>query len=98
MLFRSTKLEDVRKAAVSFLKETLDVRHLTVTKLQRADSGEGDWEAEAEVYLPNGTIKALDLPVQNEILDCKVYLVRLDSDLSVTAYGLRDSIKNSQDQ
>ncbi|MEW6731762.1 MAG: hypothetical protein AB1489_10575 [Acidobacteriota bacterium] len=93
-----SKIEDATKTVTNFLRDALDARYLTITKLLQITSNEASWEAEAEVYLPNSTIKTLGLPVQNEILDCKIYLVQLDSNLSVTAYGLRDSIKGEQDE
>lgn len=85
-------LEDTRNAVIAFLKEMADVREVKVTKLALMDAEKGTWEAEAEVYVPNATIKALRLPTQKEVLDCEVYLLRLDSGLNVIAYGLKDSV------
>lgn len=62
-----------------------------MTKLVQLDAEKGIWEA--EVYLPNATIKALRLPVQKEVLDCHDYLLRVDGQLSVVAYGPRDSVE-----
>lgn len=86
-------IEDARNAVIAFLKNTLDVKQVNVTKLVVLDSEKGTWEAEAEVYVPNLTIKALGLRTQREVLDCQPYLLRLDSQLNIIAYGLKDSVK-----
>ena len=83
---------DARNAVIAFLKETLDVKQVNITKLAQIDSEKGTWEAEGEVFVPNPTIKALGLPTQKEVLDCEYYLLRLDAQLNVVAYGLRDSV------
>lgn len=83
---------DARNAVIAFLKETLDVKQVNITKLVQIDSEKGTWEAEGEVFVPNPTIKALGLPTQKEVLDCEYYLLRLDDQLNVVAYGLRDSV------
>lgn len=90
-------IEDIKDVAVKFLKKQMDVKRVNVTKLAQIDSEEnGCWEVEAEVYVPNATIQALGLPVQKEVLDCKTYLLRVDSLLNVTAYGLRDSVADER--
>jgi len=85
-------IEDVRNAVIAFLKNTLEVKQVNVTKLVVLDSEKGSWEAEAEVYVPNPTIKALGLPTQKEVLDCQPYLLRVDSQLNIIAYGLKESV------
>ena len=86
-------IEDVRDAVANFLKKMPDAKEVSVTKLALMDSEKGTWEAEAEIYVPNPTIRALGLPVRKEVLDCQSYLLRLDKRLNIVAYGLRDSIK-----
>lgn len=86
-------IEALRDAVIAFLKKTLEVKQVNVTKLVQIDSETGIWEAEAEVFVPNPTIKALGLPVQKEVLDCEAYLLRLDDQLNIIAYGLRDSVE-----
>ena len=68
-----------------------------ITKLALMDSEKGTWEAEAEVYVPNPTIRALGLPVRKEVLDCQTYLLRLDKQLNIVAYGLRGSVMERED-
>ena len=67
---------------------------MSVTKLVLLDSKKVTWEAEADVYVPNLTIRALGLPVQQEVLDCQTYLLRLDKQLNIVAYGRRDPDKD----
>ena len=89
-------IEDVRDAVANFLKKMPDAKEVSVTKLALMDSEKGTWEAEAEVYVPNPTIRALGLPVRKEVLDCKAYLLRLDKQLKVVAYGLTDSVQDRE--
>ena len=86
-------IEDVRRVASEFLKQQPDVKRVNVTKLAQIDPEAGSWEAEAEVYVPNTTIRNLGLPVQREVLDCRQYLLRVDGQLNVVAYGLRDLVE-----
>jgi hypothetical protein len=90
-------IEDVKDAVANFLKKMVDAKQVSITKLALMDSEKGTWEAEAEVYVPNPTIKALGLPVRKEVLDCQTYLLRLDKQLNIIAYGLRDSVMERED-
>ena len=84
----------LRIAARDFLLEVVpDVRSATVTKLAVIDSEKCLWEAEADVQVPNATVKALGLPTIKPVLDTQTYLLRLDEDLNVIAYGLKDSVE-----
>ena len=85
-------IEDVRDAVSNFLKKMVDGKKVSVTKLALLDSEKETWEAEADVYVPNPTIRALGLPVQKEVLDCQTYLLRLDKRLNIVAYERRDSV------
>ncbi len=89
---RGPLIEEVRNAVCEFMKDQPDVRAVKVVKLVQIDSETGSWEAEAEVSVLNSTIKALRLPVQREVLDSQVYLLRLDGQLNVVAYGLSDDV------
>jgi len=92
----SAGLEDARAAVSRFLKTQPDVKHASVTKLTQAAAGKGAWEAEAEVYVPNATIKALRLPVRRQVLDLRLYVLRLDSELSVVSFELKGSSEESE--
>ena len=89
-------IEDVRDAVANFLKKMPDAKEVSITKLALMDSEKGTWEAEAEVYVPNPTIRALGLPVRKEVLDCQTYILRLDKRLNIVSYGLRDSVENKE--
>ena len=85
-------IENVRNAVDTFLKNMSGAKQVCVTKLVVMDREKGIWEAEADVYVPNATIKALGLPVSKEVFDCRAYLLRLDEHLNVIAYGLRNLV------
>jgi hypothetical protein len=85
---------NARDAVSDFLNKMLpDVRHINIVKLALMDPEQGGWEAEAEVCVPNATVKALGLPTRRPVLDRQAYLLRLDDEGNVTAYGLRDSVE-----
>ncbi|WP_018402858.1 hypothetical protein [Marinobacter gelidimuriae] len=85
-------IAEVQQAVYEFLRQQPEVLEVQVTKLVQVDAEVGLWEAEADVYLPNEAIRALALPVQKEVFDCKAYLVRVDRDLNIVAYSLRDLV------
>ena len=90
-------IENARDAVIDFLNKMLtDVRHTNIVKLALLDPEQGTWEAEAEVQVPNATVKALGLPTRRPVLDRKAYLLRLDGEGKVTAYGLRDSVERGK--
>lgn len=90
-------IDDVIHAATDFLNKAVsDARRVKVRKLAQVDSETGTWEVEAEVYVPNETIRNLGLPVQKEVLDCQDYLLRLDRNLQVVAYGPKDLVEEQQ--
>ena len=85
---------NARDAVIDFLSKMLpDVSHINIIKLALMDPEQGGWEAEAEVCVPNATVKALGLPTRRPVLDRQTYLLRLDNEGNVTAYGLRDSVE-----
>ena len=87
---------EAKKAVCDFLQTALsDVHHVNVTKLVQVDPDEGTWEADVEVFYPNPTIKALGLPIVKPVLDQECYLLRLDGQLNVLAYGPKESVGDS---
>jgi hypothetical protein len=85
-------IAEARTAAREFLADTLcDVQRLDVTKVARAASGDASWEAEADVWQPNATLKALGLETGRPVLDHNRYLVRLDALLNVLEYELEQA-------
>jgi hypothetical protein len=87
---------EVTKAASEFLKGMPDVREVKVAKAVLMDSKTGTWEVEGEVYVPNATIKMLALPVRKQVLDCQLYILRLDVELNIVAYGRKDTINERE--
>ncbi len=84
---------EVKKAVADFLQTALEeVHRVNITKLVQIDADEGTWEAEAEVFYPNQTVKSLGLAVQKLVLDQESYLLRLDGQLNVVAYGPLESV------
>jgi len=90
-------IESVIDAVTNFLKKVVGAKKVSITKVALEDSEKEIWEAEAEVYVPNPTISALGLLVRKEVLDCQIYLFRLDKRLNIVAYGLRDSVIMERD-
>ncbi len=90
---RTPRIGEVQQAVYEFLMQQPDVREVRVTKLVQLDAETGTWEAEADVYVPNESIRALALPLQKVVFDCKAYLVRVDGGLSIVAYGLRGLVE-----
>ena len=88
---------NARDAVIDFLNKMVpDVSHTDIIKLALMDPEKGGWEAEAEVCVPNATVKALGLPTQKPVLDRQTYLLRLDAQGNVTTYGLRDSVETGK--
>ncbi len=74
-------IEDAKKAVTDFLKKTLNVKDVTVTKVSRA--GEG-WESEAEDFEASSFIKSLGL--STKVQDRNLYAVKPNGDLEVESY------------
>ncbi len=87
-------IEDVRDAISNFLAQMVDAQEVSVTKMVLLDAEKVTWEAEADVYVPNKTIRALELPTEKEVLDCQKYLLRMDKHLNIVAYGRRDPLRD----
>jgi hypothetical protein len=78
--------------AREFLAAALsDVQRVDVTKITPSTSGTAAWEAEAEVWQPNPTLKSLGLETGRPVLDHHHYLIRLDATLNVLEYALEGS-------
>ena len=75
-----------------FQETTLsEVQRVDITRIARHNTGEGVWEAEAEVWQPNPTLKTLGIQTQRPVLDHQHYLLRLDALLNVLAFELAGS-------
>lgn len=88
---RSSVVE-AQAVAREFLTDALpDVQRVDITKVAPTTSGEASWEAEADVWQPNATLKSLGIETGRPVLDHNHYLVRLDNLLNVLEYEMRES-------
>lgn len=88
---RPTLLE-AQAAVRTFLREALpDVCRVDVTRIMPIEFNQGAWEADAVVWQPNATIRALGLSTQRPVLDQNFYVVRLDGHLNVIAYETKEA-------
>jgi hypothetical protein len=93
---RRSTLVEAQTAVRTFLKEVLpDVQRVDVTRVMPLEFGEGAWQAEAVVWQPNATIQALGLSTQHPVLDENFYAVRLDGQLNVIGYEIKEVEKSS---
>ena len=85
---------EAQAVAREFLAAALpDVRRVDITKVAPVTSGEASWEAEAEVWQPNPTLKSLGIETGRPVLDHNHYLIRLDALLNVLEYELSESFQ-----
>lgn len=82
-------LEKARETILKFFKTLPEVKRVNITRVIQMEGERKLWEAEAEVFVPNATIEALDLPIQKAILDLKHYWLRLDEDFNVLAFEVK---------
>jgi hypothetical protein len=89
----AVSVEQLAGAARDFLMRNVPgALAAMITKLAVIDAEKGLWEAEADVQVPNATVKALGLPTRRPVVDTATYLLRLDGRANILAYGLRDSV------
>jgi hypothetical protein len=82
-------INDAQTAVRDFLEAALpEVHRVDVTRMAPVDAGEAVWEAEADVWQPNPTLRTLGIQTQRPVLDHQHYLLRLDALLHVLAYEL----------
>jgi hypothetical protein len=88
-----SSLAEAQTATREFLKDSLsEVHRVDITKIVHISLGEAAWEAVAEVWQPNPTLKSLGIETQRLVLDHNRYLVRLDALLNVLEYELEGAI------
>jgi hypothetical protein len=90
-------MDALRSAACHFLQESLPgADRVKIVKMASVKVDNNTWwEAEAEVWEPNETIQSLRLAthLRRPVLDEHLYLLRLDSQLNVLAYGLKEELR-----
>jgi hypothetical protein len=82
-----SKIIDVKKAAVNFLKENINCYDVTVVKIEKANE---IWSAVAEVYEDDSFLKSMNLPPKQVRL---FYSVKVDNDLEITAFDRMSSFE-----
>ncbi len=88
---RRASVTEAQAVAREFLTGALpDVQRVDITKVAPLCLGEATWEAEADVWQPNATLKSLGLATGRPVLDHNRYLLRLDALLNVLEYELRE--------
>ncbi len=91
---KTPTMADAQSAVREFLGASLpDAQRIQVTKLGRGASTSSAWEAEADVWCPNGTVASLNLQTQRPVLDHQRYFVRLDALLNILDYELESPHK-----
>jgi hypothetical protein len=89
---RRPQVSEARTVAHDFLSSALpDVQRVDVVKVAPVLSGDAAWEAEADVWQPNPTLKSLGIETGRPVLDHNHYMVRLDALFNVLEYELRES-------
>ena len=84
-----SKIMDVKKLVVKFLKENIICSDVTVIKIEKA----GDvWTSVAEVYEDDSFLKSMNLPPKQVRL---FYLVKMDDTLEITAFERLNSFEGS---
>jgi hypothetical protein len=75
-----SKIIDVKKTVVKFLKETIDCDDVTVIKIEKANE---IWKTVAEVYEDDSFLKSMNLPPKKVRL---FYSVRMDDKLEILSF------------
>ena len=89
---RRPRVVEAQATAREFLTDALpDVQRVDIVKVAPLLSGDAAWEAEADVWQPNPTLKSLGIQTGRPVLDHNHYLVRLDALLNVLEYELKES-------
>ncbi len=86
-----SKIAEVRKAVIKFLKESIGSNDITVIKLEKADDA---WHAVAEVYEDDSFLKSMNMPPKKSRA---FYAVQLDDELEVTAFERKNGNDSSEE-
>jgi len=81
-------LTAAQDAVHAFLASHLDARQIRITKIAASPVGDGGWDVEAMILVPDLSIKSLDLELSQEVLEQESCLVQLDAAMAVRAYEL----------
>jgi len=87
-----SKLVDVRKAVIKFLKESIDTTEVTVIRIEK--SGDS-WKTVSEVYENDSFLKSMNLPPKKVRL---FYSVVLDSELEILSFTRLSSYDDTENE
>jgi hypothetical protein len=80
---------EVKKIAVSFLKENIVCYDVTVIKIEKVKDS---WKCIAEVYEDDSFLKSMNLPPKQVRL---FYMIKMDENLEITAFERLHSFEGS---
>lgn len=86
-----SKIIEVKKNVVKFLKENTGSTDVTVIKLEKVNE---IWKAVAEVYENDSFLKSMNLPPKQVRL---FYSVKMDDNLEVTSFERVSSFESSEE-
>ncbi len=78
------KIDEVRTVIEDFFKKTLK-KSAKIIRITKEDDG---WYGNAEIYEESSFIKSLGLPTR--VQDRNIYYVKLNDELDVISYGLKE--------
>jgi hypothetical protein len=82
-----SKIMDIKKTVVDFLKENINCYDITVIKIEKTNE---IWQAIAEVYEDDSFLKSMNLPPKQVRL---FYLVKIDNDLEINSFERLNSFE-----
>lgn len=77
-------------AVKSFLAEEFDAREIRITRVEPPQAEHVNWEVEAQLLVPDLTVKALGIPVTQEVLKQGHCRLDLDPQFTVVAFEFDD--------
>ncbi len=84
-----SKIMDVKKNVVMFLKENINCYDVTVVKIEKVNE---IWNTIAEVYEDDSFLKAMNMPPKQVRL---FYSVKMDDTLEVTSFERLNSFEGA---
>ncbi|MFA5816223.1 MAG: hypothetical protein WC865_11435 [Bacteroidales bacterium] len=84
-----SKIIEVKKTVVMFLKENISCYDVTVVKIEKVNE---TWNAVAEVYEDDSFLKSMNMPPKQVRL---FYSVKMDESLEVTSFERLNSFEGT---
>ena len=82
-----SKIIEIKKTVVGFLKENISCYDVTVIKIEKSNE---IWKAVAEVYEDDSFLKSMNMPPKQVRL---FYLVQIDDNLEITSFERLNSFQ-----